>query len=98
MVAHPFVIVPVQPFVAAIAAFVVVVGHASLKGHARNHEVVCAQQLGNFVRHISVQAANRRAHHNHRSHADDDSDQGEKRAQLMRQDRLQRDARRVRIK
>ena len=98
VVAHPFVIVPVQTLVAAIAAFVIVIRHASLESHARNHEVVRAQQLRNFVSYISVQATDRRAHDNYGGDADDDSDQSQERAQLMRQDRLHRDSRRVRIK
>jgi hypothetical protein len=98
VVAHPFIIVPVEPFVPPVAALKLVVGHVPLEGHAGHHEMVGAEQFRDLISHVRIQSAHGRTDHHHRRHADDDPDQSQKGAQLMRQDRLQRDARRVGIK
>ena len=95
MLFHPLVVVPVQTFVAPIHSFEVVVGHVPAESDARDHEMICAQQFGHAIRDVGVQSADRRAHNHDRGHADDDSDQSQKRAQFMRQDGLQRDPGRV---
>ncbi len=60
-----------------------------MKGHARNHEVIAAQNFRHLVDDVGVEAADRGADHHHRGHADDDADQSEKGPQFMGKNRLQ---------
>ena len=60
--------------------------------------MIRAQYLGHLLDNISVEPGDCGADDDHRRHADDDADQGEKSAQLVRQDRLQGDPGGVRIK
>src|ERR1041385_829554 len=98
MVAHPFVIVPIETLVAAIAALELFVGHMALESHTRHHEVICAQQLLHFLGDVSVETADRCTHYHDRRDADDDANQREKGPQLVRQDRLQRTPRSIGVK
>src|ERR1044071_1031812 len=76
MVANPLVVVPVESLVTAIAALELVVVHVPGEGHARDHEVITAQNFADSLDDVGVEAANRSADCNHRCYADDDSDQG----------------------
>ncbi len=53
--------------------------------------MVCAQKFCHAVGDIGIEAADRGAHDDHRRNADDDTDQGQKGAQFVGQDRLQGD-------
>ena len=53
--------------------------------------MIRAQNLGHLLDDVSVEPGDRGADDDHRRHADDDANQSQKRAQLVRQDRLQGD-------
>ena len=88
MVAHPLVVVPVESFVAPVHALKFFIGQPAVGSNARDHEVVAAEDFCHLVDHIGVQAADRGAHRHHRSHADDDPDQGQKSPQFVGKNRL----------
>src|SRR5207237_7945411 len=73
VLAHPFVVLPLQTLVAPIAPLVLVVGHLAAESHARDHEMVRAQQFRHSLGNIGVQPTYRSAHHNHSRHADNDA-------------------------
>ena len=91
MISHPLIIVPVEPLVAAVHSFELFVGEVTLKRDPGNHEMVRAQDLRDSFNHIGIQPADRRPNRHHRRHANDDANQSQKRAQLVRKDRLQSD-------
>ena len=98
MVANPFVVIPVEPLITAIHPLKFIVRALSLEGHARNHEVVRAQDLGHSVDDICVQPADRGTHRDHRSDAYDDADEGQKGPQFVSEDRLQGNLQGIRVK
>src|SRR4029079_556173 len=98
MVANPFVIVPVQSFVAPISSFKLFVVHVAGEGHAGDHEVVTAQNFAVSVDDVGVETADRGADCYHRGDADDDAEQRQKRPQFVGKDRLQGDLQRIGVK
>ncbi len=98
MIADPLVVVPVEPFVAAVSALKLFVVHVTRERHPRDHEVIVAENLAESFDDVSIEPADRRSHRNHRRHADDDADQRQKRAQFVREDRLQSDLQGIGIK
>ena len=62
MITYPFVIVPGDSFIAAIAALEFLVVHVAGEGHAGDHEVVVAEYLRNFFDDVGVETADRRTH------------------------------------
>ena len=90
-------VVPLQALVAAVHPLPLLLGEVARVGHARDHEVVDAEDLGHALDHVGVHPADRRADDDHGGDADDDPDQREEGAQLVREDRLERDADRLEV-
>src|SRR5215475_3147994 len=69
----PLEIVKGEPFVPAIAEFPLLFAQRPYIGHSRNHEMIHAKHPGYAIDHISVQAADRRAHNHNRGNTDNDA-------------------------
>src|ERR1051325_944934 len=77
VIAHPLVIVPVEPFVAPVSSLKLFVVHLAGEGHAGDHEVIAAEYLADFVDYIGVETADGSSDRDHRGDADDDADESQ---------------------
>src|SRR6266566_6193607 len=98
MVAHPFIVIPINSLVAPVHTFKIFIRKATAGSNARDHEVVTAEYLRHLVDHVSIQAADGRPDGDYRRHADDDSNQRQKSPQLVSKNRLDRNLQGVSVK
>lgn len=57
VIAHPLVIVPVEPLVAPVAPLKLLVVHVAGKCHASDHEVIAAEHFADSFDHVRVESA-----------------------------------------
>src|SRR5712691_8484417 len=97
MLSHPFIVVPVEPLVSPVPALKLLIRQTARESHTRNHEMISTEDFCNLVDNISVQPAYRSSDCHNRGDPDNDADERQKCAELMREDRLQGNPQGVRI-